>query len=956
MNTKHAPKYRLKEKEEEQIAELRRRLADAEETLNAIREGEVDAIVVSGKGGQRVFSLTGAEQVYRLIVETMKEAALTVAFDGTILFCNAQFGEFLGLPQEKILGHVLHEFVAPEQHPAISELIAHSATRGVKERLVFVSKVRPPVPAHVSANVLDQDDGVSICIVATDLSELETSQEALRRIEWLLTSRRSLQVGREKAYVPPYGDLVQLNTGRLILDSVGEPVLADVVGDYLDLLDTSAAVHEKNGDYALSVFSSGWCQTMDAASRRLCGTEDNSEALTGGRWLCHDSCWSKASKTSIERGQPVDIECDGGIRLYAVPIRAAGELVGSINFGYGDPPQDPARLRELSAKFGIGFEELRRSAEAYRSRPPFIVEVAKRRLEVSSRLIGEIIERRQTEERLKAVNRRLKMISECNQALARASSESELLENACRNIVETGGYPLAWVTLVDAAEPGGWRLAASSGGESVLVAEKLCSGVESGEELISAAIRTGQPVVCADLGSHPDARAYTDGPLPFRYASAIAMPLMTDGRCLGALAVYASEPDAFDAEEVKILEELAGDLAYGVGVQRMRAEREQALQAVRMSEDKFRYVFDYSLIGKSITLPSGEMQVNRAFCQMLGYSEQEFSRRKWQEITHPEDIEACQKVIDSILSGATDSARFVKRYIHRNGCVVWADVWTAVRRDQKGNPLYLMTSVRDITENKRAEEEIRRLNESLEQRIQDRTQQLTAANKELECFSYSVSHDLRAPLRHMVGFINLLNRAAGHSLNDKSRHYMKQVADSARQMDCLIDDLLAFSLTSRAEMRQQLLDGQALLEEALGNLRNETTGRDIVWRKRSLPQLQGDPAMLRQVFINLLSNAIKYTRPRKTAEIEIGCASETADEVVIYVRDNGVGFDMQYAEELFGVFQRLHHAEEFEGTGIGLANVRRTIARHGGRTWAEGEVDRGATFYFSLPKMKQSTA
>jgi len=822
MNTKHATEHRLKEKE--QIAELRRRLAEAEQTLTAIREGEVDAIVVSGKGGQRLFSLTGAEQVYRLIVETMKEAALTVAFDGTILFCNTQFGQLLGLPQEKILGHGLYEFVPPGQRSAVSNLIARCPTDRVKERLVFLSGGRPPVPAHVSANVLDQGDEVSICIVATDLSELETSQEALRRIEWLLTSRRNLEVGRKKAYVPPYGDVLQLNTERLILDSVGERVLVDIAGDYLDLLDTSAAVHEKNGDYALAVFSSGWCQTMDAASRRLCGTEDNREALTGGRWLCHSSCWSKASKTSIERGQPVDIECDGGIRLYAVPIRAAGEVVGSLNFGYGDPPRDPARLRELSAKYGVNVEELRRQAEAYQSRPPFIVELAKRRLEVSSRLIGEIIERRQTADRLKAVNRRLKMISECNQALARASSESELLETVCRNIVEAGGYPLAWVTLVDEAEAGGWRLAASSGGDVVLGAEKPCSGVESAEALISAALRTGQPVVCADRASHSDARACKDKASTLRYASAIALPLTTEGRCFGALTIYASEPDVFDVEEVKILEELTGDLAYGVGVQRMRAGREQA------------------------------------------------------------------------------------------------------------------------------EQEIRRLNESLEQRIQDRTQQLTAANKELESFSYSVSHDLRTPLRHMIGFINLLNHAAGHNLNERSRHYMEQVTDSARHMGCLIDDLLEFSRTGRAEMRQQLLDGQALLEEALGELKHETRGRDIVWKKRCLPQLQGDPAMLRLVFINLLSNAIKYTRPRKTAEIEIGCASETAEEVVIYVRDNGVGFDRQYAEEVFDMFQRLHPAEEFEGTGIGLANVRRTIARHGGRTWAEGEVDRGATFYFSLPK------
>jgi signal transduction histidine kinase len=249
-----------------------------------------------------------------------------------------------------------------------------------------------------------------------------------------------------------------------------------------------------------------------------------------------------------------------------------------------------------------------------------------------------------------------------------------------------------------------------------------------------------------------------------------------------------------------------------------------------------------------------------------------------------------------------------------------------------------------------AGEQVRRLNENLEARVRQRTQQLEAANKELEAFSYSVSHDLRAPLRHLNGFVELLDNSAGDALNEKCRRYLKIISQSGEQMGQLIDDLLAFARMGRVEMREEPVDLARLVQDTIRSLQPEIKDRRVVWKYDGLPLVEGDPSLLKQVFVNLLSNAVKYTRPRETAQIEIGCASETAEEVVMFVRDNGVGFDMKFADKLFGVFQRLHRAEEFEGTGIGLANVRRIIVRHGGRIWAESAVNAGATFYFSLRK------
>jgi PAS domain S-box-containing protein len=263
--------------------------------------------------------------------------------------------------------------------------------------------------------------------------------------------------------------------------------------------------------------------------------------------------------------------------------------------------------------------------------------------------------------------------------------------------------------------------------------------------------------------------------------------------------------------------------------------------------------------------------------------------------------------------------------------------------DVDGSPMILEMDI-DITDRRNAETALKEANEGLKQR----TAELAASNGELEAFSYTVSHDLRAPLRHITSFVALLDEEAQTSLNEQCRHYMQNISEAAQRMGHLIDDLLTFSRIGRAAMTVRPVSLRRLVDEARTELASETDGRAIDWQIGSLPEVSGDPALLRSVMVNLLSNAIKYTRQCDAARIEVGCREE-AGEVICFVRDNGAGFDMKFADKLFGVFQRLHRAEDFDGTGIGLASVRRAVHRHGGRTWAEGELARGATFYFSLP-------
>lgn len=244
--------------------------------------------------------------------------------------------------------------------------------------------------------------------------------------------------------------------------------------------------------------------------------------------------------------------------------------------------------------------------------------------------------------------------------------------------------------------------------------------------------------------------------------------------------------------------------------------------------------------------------------------------------------------------------------------------------------------------------QLRQSFETLEERVAGRTVELQAANKELEAFAYTVSHDLRAPLRHIDGYVGLLQKRMNGTLDEHSRHYMDTISDAAQHMGQLIDGLLDFSRMGRYELSKMPVDLDVLVQEAIQGLDPETEGRTIHWHIANLPTISGDRAMLHLALVNLLSNALKFTGGRVPADIEIGCQMGEK-ETIIFIRDNGVGFDMAYVDKLFGVFQRLHHADEFEGTGIGLASVRRIIDRHGGRVWAEGQVNQGATFYISLP-------
>ena len=414
-------------------------------------------------------------------------------------------------------------------------------------------------------------------------------------------------------------------------------------------------------------------------------------------------------------------------------------------------------------------------------------------------------------------------------------------------------------------------------------------------------------------------------------------------------AIESLKSGATDYVVKKRLSRLAPVVRRAVLEAQERAERKRAEEVLHLRTR----ALEAAANGVVITDREGTIiWVNAACTALTGYDAAELVGKNPRILKSGHQDEAFYRDLwTTIANGGVWQGEIVNR--RKDGSLYTEEMTITPVQDQTGQAIHYIAIKQDVTERNQAEEEIRRLNEELEERVRARTAQLQAVNQELEAFTYSVAHDLRAPLRHVQGFSKVLVEDFAPKLDPAAQKHLYDIMEASETMGRLIDDLLNLTHLGRQKPSLRATGLKSLLDEALEDLESEMKGRDIQWHIGELPFVDCDPGLMKQVFLNLLSNAIKYTRPRKPAVIEVGQTMANG-RPTIFVRDNGVGFNMKYADKLFGVFQRLHRKEDFEGTGVGLATVQRIIQKHGGRIWAEAELNKGATFYFSLGTPDQS--
>jgi PAS domain S-box-containing protein len=555
--------------------------------------------------------------------------------------------------------------------------------------------------------------------------------------------------------------------------------------------------------------------------------------------------------------------------------------------------------------------------------------------------------------------RTLGVLSAGNQALVKARDEDSLLRELCRIIVDDGGYRLCWVgyALDDKARTVKPMAQHGIAAEAMAARRLSWADTEGGRGPVGRAIRSGAPVVVRDIDEDVGDASSRDFARAQGYRAYAAIPIRIRDRVIGVFGIATTEAGRLDEAEVAVLQELADDLGFGIQAVRDRAALDQ--HATRLEDLVSRRTEEIESANRFLdsiieNIPHiifvkdaaslHFVRFNRAAEALIGYAKSDLIGKGDWDFFPPAEARAFVQRDREVLA-AGHLVEIEEEPIHtRDRGVRYLHTKKLPVLDENGRPRYLLGISEDITERKEREREILELNANLGQRAA----QLADANRELEAFSYSVSHDLRAPLRHIQGYVELLASTVSAQLSEKGRRYLQVINDAAGEMGELIDDLLAFSRMARTEMHRTRVDMALLVRECLQGLEMAIGPRNVQWRIDALPAVVGDAAMLKQVWANLLGNAVKYTRPRDPAVIEVGATRAANAPVAFFVRDNGVGFDMEHTRKLFGVFQRLHRAEEFEGTGIGLATVQRIVSRHGGRIWTQAAPDRGATFYFTL--------
>jgi PAS domain S-box-containing protein len=925
--------------------ELRSRLAEAEETLDAIRQGEVDALVVSGPHGDQVYALQGAEHTYRRLVESINEGALTLTEDGNIIYCNRAFAEILGVTSGMLIGMPFRDLVAKQDKKQFEKLWICALEAHTKAEMDLHFKGLT-IQAYVSASTLLSEGECCVFVVVTDISERKSTEAELANyrlhLEQMVDNKtRALQAAYEelqavneelhtvnKEFEAANEELIVTNDElalkkaefEAMINSISDaviysdpkmrmllvnPVATAMFGYSIDELvgKTPEILHADQGDFTriakdqYNVNDRVLQPPFESRYRRKDGTEFIGETrvaqvrtslgvLVGFISIRRDITKRKQAEEALQ-------ESEDRFRLL---ITASSDVIYSMS-------PDWSEMRQLLGRNFISDTEKpnRNWIQEYihpddHSNVKSVIDEA-----IRTKSIFELIHR------VVLVDGTLGWTF--SRAIPRLDSNGEIVEwfGAASDITERKRAEEALKTLNEELE----NRVAERTTELSAINASLTAQIEIRKQAERRIFRLNQLYSILSNVNETIVRVRDPEEL-YRQVCRIVVDYglfqmawigLIDANTLMVHPVTSCGDRAGYLDGVKVY---AADVPEGQG-----------------PTGRATFEGKYSISGDVAQDP-----------RMLPWREKALQHGLRSSAAFP--LQSGSKVIGA-LTVYSDSPQF------------FTDEETQLLTSLVDNVSFALDFMGSEQKRIEAEEELKRINEELEQRITLRTADLEAANRELEAFSYSVSHDLRAPLRHISGFIELLMKKNRDNADEETLRYTNLIAAASKNMGLLIDDLLNFSQLGRTELKKRKVNLNVLIKDVVKEIQETLKGREIKWEMAELPDVLGDQSLLRLAIVNLISNAVKFTSTRQHAEIRIGC-KEGVDKFTCSIADNGVGFDMKYADRLFGVFQRLHAKDEFEGTGIGLANVQRIISRHGGRVWAEGVVGQGATFYFTLPK------
>jgi PAS domain S-box-containing protein len=903
-------------------AELRRHGEDLQKTVTARTAELSEANEFLGR----------SEQQFRTLADSIPNLAWWANGDGYITWYNQRWYEYTGTTPKQMEGWGWQSVHDPQILPSVIERWKASLATGQPFDMTFPLRGADGVFRPFLTRVMPLKDAQGRVQqwfgTNTDVSEQKRAEEAHARLAAIVESSDDAILAKSLD-----GTITSWNVGaERLLGYTAE----EAIGRSICFL-LPPERHDEENQIMARLQAGERVEHFETArltkdGRRLSVSVTSSPLKDGeGRIIGV----SKIMRDITERKQAEDAvqHLNAELRQRVADLQAANEEVQASRRAALSLAEDALEARKEAERVNADLQKAVQSLAASRR--------------AAYNLMGDAVQARNQAEQANAalmkLNRALKVHSKIDQALMRANGETEFLEAVCRIVVEDCGHVMVWVGLAEEDEARTVRPIAQAGFEAgyLETLEITWADTERGRGPTGTAIRTGQPSRCRNMLTDPRFAPWQAEAIKRGYASSLVLPLLGEGRAFGSLTIYSKHPDGFSDDEVTLLTELAGDLAYGITALRLRAAKERAEEAQRQSEERYRSLVELSPEALFVNRKGRIVLVNPAALQLFGAaSADQLLGKSPFDIFHRDCHTIMRERISQVLAGQRVPV-LEEKIVRLDGVVVDVEVVATPVMDQGERAIQVL--LRDITRRKQARAA-----------LQKTTEDLTRSNRDLEQFAYVASHDLQEPLRAVGGYVKLLQLRFPDKLDAKAQGYIAGAFEGATRMEQLIRDLLAFSRVATRGDAFLPADLEDALGQALRNLEASLNSAQAIVAHDPLPTLAVDAGQIRQLFQNLVGNAIKF-HGEQPPKIHIA-AKRQDGRWEFSVRDNGIGIEPQYFEKIFQIFQRLHTRKDYPGTGIGLAICKRIVERHGGALWVESQLGHGSTFYFSLPDTAANTA